>query len=492
MSLGNSVRLRLTFWNVGILALVLGGFGSALCFSVQVQQQDAIERDLDARARLAMHPAESLQEPQSKPDAMLRRRAERPRMPRSMKLGELDYRRPLTFDLQGVSQQFQDDRPWDSAAYWIASRGRRWVSTIRSGDNRLIVLSAPIRRKGALVGVVQVAQPLIEKERLVESQFRTMLVLVPLALLVAGAGGLFLTNNALRPVDQMTQAAAEIGAGDLSRRLEVRGQDELARLAETFNSMIARLEGTFRGLENAYYRLEGAYEEQQRFTGDASHELRTPLTRIKGMTSLALSGPGCFDEYRDAVIVADQAADVMTRIVQDLLLLARSDAGQLLPYRAPVSVCQLLRRAAERPAAPDGPVILLRLPDPDLRVSGDADHLARLLNNLVENAVRHTPAQGEITLSAAQAGDAIVVTVSDTGEGIPAEHLPHVCERFYRVDSARARRDGGTGLGLAICRSIVQAHGGSMSLESAPGVGTTVRITLTADTSSTGEASELS
>jgi signal transduction histidine kinase len=333
-----------------------------------------------------------------------------------------------------------------------------------------------------LVGVVQVAQPLEERERLVESQFRTLLVLVPLALLVAGVGGLFLTNNALRPVDQMTQAAADIGAGDLSRRLEVRGQDELARLALTFNSMIARLEGTFRGLENAYYRLEGAYEEQQRFTGDASHELRTPLTRIKGMTSLALSGPGCFDEYRDAVIVADQAADAMSRIVQDLLLLARSDAGQLTPCLAPVSVGALLRRAADQPVATSGPAILLQSPEPDLVVAGDADHLARLLNNLVENALRHTPS-GEITLAARPVDGRVEITVADTGEGISTEHLPHVCDRFYRVDSARAQRDGGTGLGLAICQSIVEAHGGSMSIESTVGVGTTVHVVLPAGAS---------
>jgi len=399
-------------------------------------------------------------------------------MPRSMKLGEPDYRRPLTFDLHGRSLQFRDDRPLDPGAYWIASRGRRWLSTVQLNDQPLLVLSAPVRRKGALLGVVQVAQPLAERDRLVDSQFRTLLVLVPLALLVAGAGGLFLTNNALRPVDQMTQAAAEIGAGDLSLRLEVRGQDELARLAATFNSMIARLEGTFRGLENAYYRLEGAYEEQQRFTGDASHELRTPLTRIKGMTSLALSGPGCFDEYRDAVIVADQAADVMSRIVQDLLLLARADAGQFTPPLNPVSVNALLRRAADQPVATEGPTILLRLSEPDCQVAGDADHLARLLNNLVENAIRHTPTSGEITLVARQHDHQVFITVTDTGEGIPAEHLPHVCERFYRVDSARARRDGGTGLGLAICQSIVKAHGGAMSIESQVAVGTTIQIVL--------------
>jgi len=479
MKLGSSVRIRLTLWNVGVLALVLGGFGSALCLSIQVQQQDSLERDLEARARLAMHPAEVQVSPARSARVADSALVERPAMPRSMKIAELDYRRPLTFDLRGRSQQFRDDRPWDPAAYWIASRGRRWVSSVRADDQRLLVLSAPIRRKGTLVGVVQVAQPLGERERLVESQFRTLLVLVPLALLVAGVGGLFLTNNALRPVDQMTQAAVDIGAGDLSRRLEVRGQDELARLALTFNSMIARLEGTFRGLENAYYRLEGAYEEQQRFTGDASHELRTPLTRIKGMTSLALSGPGCFDEYRDAVIVADQAADVMSRIVQDLLLLARSDAGQLTPSLAPVSIGALLRRATDQPLATTGPRIVLQAPVPDLMVAGDADHLARLLNNLVENAVRHT-ATGEIILAARQEAGRILITVTDTGEGIPAEHLPHVCDRFYRVDSARARGDGGTGLGLAICQSIVQAHGGSMSIDSTVGVGTAVQIMLPA------------
>jgi two-component system OmpR family sensor kinase len=407
-----------------------------------------------------------------------------PPLRRGLPVQSSDFRRPLFFDLR--QKERSTDLPWDAAGAAAAIQGEaRYTTVVTAGGEKIRVYSGPLKRRGVIVAAFQLAYPLDEWERLLERQWQILFVLAPLALLVAGFGGYFLTNYALRPVREVTQAAARIGARDLSRRLEVRGQDELAELAATFNGMIARLEATFRELGKTNQELEAAceklaksYEEQRRFTGDASHELRTPLARIKGSTSLALLGPHSIDDYREALAVADDAADAMSRIVQDLLLLARADAGQLPLRLQPAALEEVIQRAIlalrGRPGAP----IHLRLSAAGLEVAGDSDHLTRLLVNLLENALRHTPADGAITVAAEPVGDRVIVTVADTGEGIAPRHLPHVCERFYRADTVRTGGRGGTGLGLAICQSIVQAHHGSLSIESEPGRGTTVRVTL--------------
>jgi heavy metal sensor kinase len=328
-----------------------------------------------------------------------------------------------------------------------------------------------VLRDGQTIGVVQLALPLTGMYNDLARLSGTLLMLFPLALLVAALGGAFLTDRALRPVRHVTQAAAQIGASDLSERLPVKGRDEFSELAATFNEMLGRL-------EQAFTRQARTLEQQRRFTADASHELRTPLTIIKANTSLALEEERSNAEYRRALAAADRAADTTTRIVQDLLLLARGDAGQLRLDRRPIRLGEVLERAAESFRIPTSPPITVQLSDPSLIAPVDPHHLLRLFNNLLENAVRHTPLTGRITLSAFVEKDGVVVRVRDTGEGILPQHLPHVCERFYRVDTARTRRQGGTGLGLAICQSIVEAHSGSLTIESRGGQGTTVTIRL--------------
>jgi heavy metal sensor kinase len=473
-----SVRVRLTLWNIAILALVLGGFGLTLCTSVAGNLQASGDRELVARARQFAEWQERRDPSRPRrhhgwgrgpsPGAGATKQAgSGPSAAASNAASERfnSFRFPRLLSLDGKPLfSFLEDEPWDPDTFALSREGAERFSTVLVDREEARVFSMPFRRNGRIEGVIQVAYPIAEQKRLIEGQVQTLLTLLPLALLVAGMGGIFLTDRALRPVREVTQAAEQLGARDLSRRLEVAGRDEMAHLATTFNGMLARLDASF--------------EQQRRFTADASHELRTPLARLKVTTSLALSGRRSAEEYRDALEVADRTADAMSEIVQDLLLLARSDAGELRLEARPASVEELLHGAIAGIAGLPGPVPRLDAVPRGLTVLGDARHLVRLFRNLLENAVRHTPPDGTVTVSAWEDGGNVRIRVRDTGEGILPEHLAHVTERFYRIDTARSRSRGGTGLGLAICQSIVHAQGGEMEIESEIGRGTVVTVLL--------------
>lgn len=271
----------------------------------------------------------------------------------------------------------------------------------------------------------------------------------------------------------MAQAAEQMGGDDLAVRLPLAGRDEFADLAAAFDAVRDRLEATFR-------KQERLTAQQRRFTADASHELKTPLAIIKGSTSMALMTTAPDDPALPTFRQINTAADTMTGLVQDLLLLARSDDGQLARNPSVLLVQGVLERAAARTFLPHAP-ISLRLPDEALCIRSSEDELVRLFGNLLDNAARHTPWDGCIDISAASRGSLIAVTIADTGLGIAPQHLAHLGERFYRADPARARAQGGTGLGLSIVQSIARAHGGRVNIESTVGVGTRVCITLPVD-----------
>ena len=285
-------------------------------------------------------------------------------------------------------------------------------------------------------------------------------------IILAGIGGLFLAERALKPVQRITETAQKIEGSDLSQRIDVKTDDELGRLAATLNDMIGRLEESF--------------NRQRQFTADASHELRTPLAIMQAEATLALSKERTPDDYRKALETISQESDYMSSVIGKLLFLARSDAGKEQLSFEDVDIKELITglSANIEALAQDKGIKFTVDAKETLTVSGDKVKLRQLFINILENAVRYTPADGNIAVSLVQKDANAVVSIADTGIGIPPEHLPHIFERFYRVDKARARADGGVGLGLAIAKIIAESHKGTIAVASEVGKGTTFTISI--------------
>ncbi len=297
--------------------------------------------------------------------------------------------------------------------------------------------------------------------------FRFVLIIAGVIVVVmAGIGGLFLASRVLRPVEQITKTAQEIGEGDLSRRIDVKTNDELGKLASTLNDMIGR--------------LEEAFNRQRQFTADASHELRTPLAIMQAEATLALSKERTEDDYRKSLETISQESSYMSSVIGKLLFLARSDAGKEQLTFEDVDIKNLIVELSTNieALAQDKGIKFTVNAQESLIVNGDKVKLRQLFINILENAIRYTPNDGNISVSAVKKDENALVAISDTGVGIPPEHLPHIFERFYRVDKARSRAEGGVGLGLAIAKYIAESHGGKIELESQVGKGTTFNITI--------------
>jgi heavy metal sensor kinase len=294
----------------------------------------------------------------------------------------------------------------------------------------------------------------------------TLMIAVPVTLAAAGGGGVFLVRRALKPVDEITQKARGIEERDLSQRIEVKTRDELGRLASTLNDMIAR--------------LEKAFKRQRQFTSDASHELRTPLAVIEAESTLTLQKKRTVAEYRQSLKTIAQEAARMSLIIDQLLSLARADSEKGSPSFEAVSLGELLGELSsdlEVLCRNKGLELELAQMD-DSVVKGDRLRLRVLFMNLLDNAIKYTPSGGKISVSARPEGEMVVVSVSDTGSGIPAADLPHIFERFYRVDKARSRAEGSSGLGLSIAQHIAEMHGGRIEVESELDKGSTFRVWL--------------
>jgi heavy metal sensor kinase len=291
---------------------------------------------------------------------------------------------------------------------------------------------------------------------------------LPFLVVLASLAGYWLSGRALAPVNAIIETARGVGVQNLSSRLAVPpANDELRRLSETLNAMLGRLEASVKRLTQ--------------FTADASHDLRTPVALIRSSAELALRRPRTEDEYRESLSRILAASEETTHLIENLLTLARADAGAAdLHFRDIDLVAHLEKIAAQAGilAAGKGIQVTSELAAGPVRVSADQAALARLLLIVLENAVKYTPAGGKIAMSLSNGAGHARIEIRDTGIGIGEKDLPHIFERFYRADQARSREPGGSGLGLAIARWMVDLHGGTIEAQSTFGHGSLFRINL--------------
>lgn len=466
------IRLRLTFWYGAMLALTLALFGVLIYI--------LFERNLYAQldARIADRAAEVQRSVQTSVTRFPVPTVSIP--PANVFASANTFVQIAALDGEVISRSANlgdQSLPIDEIDISAARSGQPLYQTVTVGGEKLRMFHLPLVAGSRIVGLIQVAE---STEGVEDALARLRLtLLVTAAASVAGSVliGLALAREALRPIRRMTRTASGIGESqDFTRRVAYTGpDDEVGRLAGTFNSMLARLQAAFGEVQTANERLAAALTAQRRFVADASHELRTPLTTIRGNASL-LKRPELVGEDREDVIEQILSeSERMARLVHDLLTLARADAGQHIQQQ-PVAIGPLVEDVARQATLLTDEHEIGLGPLTHAAVVGDRDYLRQLLLILVDNAIKYSPPDGRVTLRAAQQDGQVTITVEDTGLGIAPADLPHVFERFWRAD--RARSAGGTGLGLAIAKWIVDEHHGTIEVQSRLGVGTAFTVTL--------------
>ncbi len=479
----NSMRAQLTLWYTGVLALVLVVFAFVTYSYLARAARERTDQSLadTANSLISNFTAEASDEDQSEADAAAE-------VTRNFQFKD---RQAIIFDETGAVVAASESPPdvrgkraWpqlknlsQSLSELLESAGRsgRAYATLPDQKDGIRVVATAIKSSGKTYTIV-IAHSLHEQDEALEQARGAFYVAVPLALLIASLGGYFLARKSLAPVVAMGERAARIGASNLNERLpEPSSRNELGRLARIFNELLARLDLSF--------------EQQRRFMADASHELRTPVAIVCGEAEVALSQTvRSVEEYRESLAILLDEGRRLTRIVEDLFTLTRADAGQ---YQAEQTAFYLDEtvgecvRALRSLASQHGLEIQYQHSEGELLLRGDEGLFRRMVLNLLDNAIKYTPAGGHVRVDIGREGEHYIIRIEDTGAGIPTEAQPHVFDRFYRVDQARARhgRDGqavGAGLGLSIASWIAEVHGGSIALERSDQTGSTFLITLPA------------
>jgi len=328
-------------------------------------------------------------------------------------------------------------------------------------------------------GSVRYVVYIFDNKQMVQSQnaeiFKIILEAVLIGFVISTVISIIISKTLLSPIQGMTKAAEAMADGDFSRKINVESEDEIGLLAETFNDMAMQIGTMVEELKNAEML-------RREFVANVSHELRTPLTSIRTYAETMSDIPGIPQETEEEFLrVIINESDRMTKIVQDLLELSRFDSGTSQLAAEEFSIEQSLRdvhAAIVLEARKRNHVLNLELEWKLPKIIGDRSRVEQVLMNIISNALKYTPDGGTIGIFSGSSGNNVWVKIEDTGVGIPAEDLSRVFDRFYRVDKARTRESGGTGLGLSIASEIVSRHGGSINIDSAPGVGTTVTVTL--------------
>lgn len=379
---------------------------------------------------------------------------------------QLNGQRFITAEIDAVLNGADSDYGYydaGSGAYWF-----RAALNAFSGVNAMTgVYASAIRNPGGSLSGVLVYISRVQEiyESLREIQLKILAWMAMVAAAVLGVNALVL-RTITRPIGELNDGIARMSRGDLSARVRVRGKNEFASLAAAFNSMSERLE-----------QLD---KSRSQFVSNASHELKTPLSTMKILTETLLyqdpPDPAMTKEFLTDV---NKEIDRLNRIVSDLLTLVNIDNGMKMNL-ADLDIGALLQEQVKRlaPLARENGIELECSAKESLEVNGDTLKLQQVLYNIIDNAIKYTPRGGEVHCSLARSGKKAVIRVSDTGVGIPEEDLPHIFDRFYRVDKARSRETGGTGLGLSIVKQFVQLHGGTIEAKSTFGKGSTFIIEL--------------
>ena len=455
MNFLKSIRLRVTMWYVAVLALLLLLFGVIIYY--------LLENNLDRR----MYDDIVLRE-EHLADTVTARGGVDPQALSAFQLRPDEL--AAVFNSNGVSIGRAGLEVAPDIIDYVMPQALNNFSVYFDSETvdgvTLHIYVAPLKVSSQVVGAVAFGRTTADIISVLDAFTSTALVTGAGIVVLAAAGGLFLTSRAMRPVSVINHAAREIGSDDLSRRIRVADGGEIGSLAATLNQM--------------FDRLQSAFSREKRFTSDASHELRTPLAIIEAESTLSLDKSRPSAEYRRSLGVIAQEANHMSRLINDMLFLARSDSGrdklELKPMKlgsfledmvSDISVLSKSKGLVLKYTILDNPVVMC-----------DEMRLRQLFLNIMENAIRYTEPAGTVSVSlAAHQGNAIV-GVADTGVGIPEEALEHIFEPFFRADEGRAREAGGTGLGLAIGQRIARAHGGEITVTSEPGSGSTFSVTL--------------
>jgi signal transduction histidine kinase len=454
-----SIRLRLTLLYTAILALTLLAFGGLLYAS---QYQDTLNIEKQFLIGMGDRIASARETPPDRPPP------ERPEPERSSSFTERYFIRRSPDGQEILEVQTPDSvlLPMSSEALAAAQGGETWMETTSIEGERILIYTVPIVADGQLTEIVQLGRSLSSRDQSINALGINLLIASLVAIIVAFGLGWVLAGVSLRPIQRLTQTAQAIGAErDFSRRVEHTGpDDEIGHLARTFNAMLAEL-------QVAYQQVERALDLQRHFVADVSHELRTPLTTLSGNVELLRREPP-IDAADRTEVLADMASESqrLIRLVNDLLALARADARQPLQGE-PVSIRPLVEEVCRqaRLLAPDREITCDA--PPDAAVLAQADALKQILLILLDNALKH--AKGPIWVRGEVLDEGAVLSVRDSGSGIPPELFPHLFERF-----ARGRADNGMGLGLSIAKALAEAQGGTITVESQVGEGSVFSVTL--------------
>ena len=357
--------------------------------------------------------------------------------------------------------------PLSQEAYADALSGTNSYETfLVDGKYPIRVITMPILREKKLVNLVQVGTSLEAVKETLRNLRIFLFTAVPSVLVFATLFARFLARRALKPISKIIKTARDIGQGqELSQRIPVfKVQDELGQLALTFNEMMDRLENSF--------------AQMRQFSSDASHELRTPLTVLQGQNELVLSKLRDPKEYQEVIISNLEEIKYMSKVLEDLFVLSRSDENQVLLNYKRMDLRDLVEevcRHAEILAEEKDISIVIAFLE-QVKINGDEVRLRQMVWNILHNGIKYTQPGGELKVSLLEESGFALLSIQDTGIGIPEKDLPFIFDRFYRVDKARSKDEGGSGLGLSICRHIAEAHKGKIKVESKPGLGTRFKI----------------